>query len=85
VARRGVFDGCLVTGTLERAQKDLAGMIQKALRGEPVLITMGTETMRLSSEVPLRPPGFLADCYCDAEDAAFEARVCHDSVLVVEP
>ncbi len=31
-------------------------------------------------DVPIRPPGYFAECYLDAEDAAFEERICRDSL-----
>jgi hypothetical protein len=32
----------------------------------------------------MRPPGYFAECYRDAEDAAFEERVCRDSKPTLE-
>lgn len=74
-----------MTLTLDQAQKNLADAARQALHGEPVLITIGTDTLRLSAEVPLRPPGYFTDCYRDASDAAFEARLCRDSSVVIDP
>jgi len=74
-----------MTLTLDQAQKNLADAVQHALRGEPVLITMGAETLRLSAEVSLRPPGYFTDCYRDANDAALEERLCRDSSVVIDP
>jgi hypothetical protein len=74
-----------MTLTLEQAQKNLADAARQALHGESVLITVGSETLRLTAEVPLRPPGYFAECYRDPEDAAFEERICRDSTIVVEP
>lgn len=74
----------MTTLTLEEAQQDLSAAAQKALRGEEVGISVGGQLLRLVQEVPLRPAGFFADCYRDAEDAAFEERICHDSKPVLE-
>jgi hypothetical protein len=74
-----------MTLTLDQAQKTLADAARRALQGEPVLITFGSETLRLSAEPPMRPAGYFTDCYRDAEDAAFEERICRDSAIVVEP
>ena len=74
-----------MTLTLEQAQQNLADAARQALHGEPVLITVGSETLRLTAEVPLRPAGYFAECYRDPEDAAFEERICRDSAIVVEP
>ena len=74
-----------MTLTLEEAQRKLADAARQALHGEPVLITVGAETLRLTAEVPLRPPGYFAECYRDPDDAAFEERICRDSALVAEP
>ena len=74
-----------MTLTLDQAQKNLADAARQALHGEPVLITIGTDTLRLSAEVPLRPPGYFTDCYRDASDAAFEERLCRDSSVVIDP
>jgi hypothetical protein len=74
-----------MTLTLDEARQNLANAVRQALDGEAVLITVGSETLRLSRETPLRPPGYFAECYRDAEDAAFEERICKDSAIVVEP
>lgn len=74
-----------MTLTLDQAQKTLADAVRRALQGESVLITVGSETLRLSAEPPLRSPGYFAECYRDAEDAALEERICRDSAIVVEP
>lgn len=74
-----------MTLTLDQAQRNLVDAARHALQGEPVLITVGTEILRLTAEVPLRPPGYFAECYRDASDAEFEERVCRDSSLVIDP
>jgi len=74
-----------MTLTLSEAQQHLADAARQALRGEPVLITVGGETLRLTAEVPLRPAGYFAECYREPADAAFEERLCRDSVTVAEP
>ena len=74
-----------MTLTLEQAQQKLPEAVRHALEGEPVLITVGAETLRLTADVPLRPAGYFAECYRDPDDAAFEERICRDSALVVEP
>lgn len=74
-----------MTLTLDQAQQNLGDAVQHALRGEPVLITLGQETLRLTPEVPLRPAGYFAECYRDPEDAAFEERICGDSAVVADP
>ena len=74
-----------MTLTLEQAQQHLADAAQQALRGEPVMITVSGETLRLTAEVPLRPAGYFAECYRDPADGDFEERICRDSASVVEP
>jgi len=74
-----------MTLTLNEAQQHLADAARQALRGEAVLITVGSETLRLTAEVPLRPTGYFAECYRDPADADFEERICRDSARVVEP
>lgn len=65
--------------TLDEAQRNLPEAVGKALRGEEVGIKVGAEIVRLVQDVPLRPPGYFADCYSNAEDAALEERICQDS------
>ena len=74
-----------MTLTLDRAREHLADAARHALRGEPVFITVGADTLRLSPEVPLRPPGYFADCYRDTSEAQFEDRLCRDSTVTVDP
>ncbi len=74
-----------MTLTLDQAAKTLADAARRALQGEPVLITVGSETLRLLAEPLVRPPGYFEECYREAEDAAFEERICRDSAVVVEP
>ncbi len=50
-----------------------------------MFITVGADTLRLSPEVPLRPPGYFADCYWDTSEAQFEDRLCRDSTVTVDP
>ncbi len=76
---------CTMTLTLEEAQQKLADVARQALLGEAVPITIGTETLRLTAEVPLRPAGYFTECYRDPKDAAFEERVARDSTIVDEP
>jgi hypothetical protein len=76
---------CTMTLTLEQAQQKLADAARQALLGEPVLITIGAETLRLTAEVPLRPAGYFTECYRDPKDAVFEERVARDSTIVDEP
>jgi hypothetical protein len=70
--------------TLDEAQRSLPDAVQKALHGEAVAIKVGGEIVRLVQEVPLRPAGYFAGCYRDAEDAAFEERVSRDSKPTLE-
>ena len=70
--------------TLDEAQRNLPDAVRKALQGEEVAIKVGGEMVRLVQEVPLRPPGYFTDCYRDAEDAAFEERICRDSKPTLE-
>ena len=65
--------------TLDEAQRNLPEAVRKALTGEAVTIQIGGETLRLVQDVPLRPPGYFADCYRDAADAAFEERLCESN------
>lgn len=70
--------------TLDEAQRNLRDAVQKALSGEDVRIRIGGETLRLVQDVPLRPSGYFAECYQDAEDAAFEERISRDSKPTLE-
>lgn len=74
----------MTTLTLDEAQHHLLDAVEKALKGEEVTIKVGRETVRLVRDVPMRPPGYFADCYRDIQDAAFEERVCHDSKPALE-
>jgi antitoxin (DNA-binding transcriptional repressor) of toxin-antitoxin stability system len=69
--------------TIDQAQRSLSDVVQKALKGEEVAIQVGQETVRLVHDIPIRPPGYFAECYTDPEDAAFEERVCQDSKPIV--
>jgi hypothetical protein len=74
----------MTTLTLDEAQQRLPDAVEKALNGEDVAIKVGRETVRLVHDVPMRPPGYFAECYRDAKDAAFEERVCSDSKPTIE-
>ena len=65
--------------TLDEAQRNLPEAVRKALMGEAVTIQIGGEILRLVQDVPLRPPGYFADCYRDAADAAFEEIICKNN------
>lgn len=69
----------MTTLTLDQAQRSLPEVVEKAIKGEDVAIRIGQEMVRLVHDIPIRPPGYFADCYRDAEDAAFEERICQDS------
>jgi hypothetical protein len=70
--------------TLDEAQRKLPEAVKKALAGEEVAIKVGEETVRLVHDVPIRPPGYFAECYSDTKDAAFEERLCRDSKPTLE-
>ena len=70
--------------TLDQAQRNLPEAVEKALKGEEVVIKVGGETVRLVHDVPMRPSSYFAECNRDAEDAAFEERICLDSRPVIE-
>jgi antitoxin (DNA-binding transcriptional repressor) of toxin-antitoxin stability system len=70
--------------TLDEAQRNLPDAVQKALKGEEVAIQVGGETVRLVHDVPVRPPGYFAECYQNAEDEAFEERICSDSKPILD-
>ncbi len=70
--------------TLDEAQRNLPEAVRKALEGEEVTIKVGGETVRLVQIVPVRPPGYFAECYRDTKDAAFEERICRDSKPTLE-
>lgn len=70
--------------TLDEAQKSLPDAVRKALRGEDIAIAVGNEFVRLVHDVPMRPPGYFAECYRDPQDAAFEERLCSDSKPTLE-
>lgn len=70
--------------TLDEAQRNLPDAVNKALQGEEVAIKVGNETVRLVHDVPIRPPGYFAECYRDFEDAAFEERISRDSKPTLE-
>ena len=61
--------------TLAEAQRTLPEAVRKALTGEEVTIRVGSETLRLVQDVPLRPPGYFTACYVDAADAKFEEQL----------
>jgi hypothetical protein len=69
----------VTTLTLDQAQRGLPDAVKKALKGEEVAIKIGQETIRLVHDIPMRPPGYFAECYRDPEDAAFEERICQNS------
>jgi len=73
----------MTTLTLDQAQRSLPDVVERALKGEEVAIKIGQDTVRLVHDVPIRPPGYFAQCYRDADDAAFEERVCRDSKPVL--
>jgi antitoxin (DNA-binding transcriptional repressor) of toxin-antitoxin stability system len=74
----------MTTLTLDEAQQRLSDAVERALKGEEVAIKVGRETVRLVHDVPIRPPGYFAECYHNAEDAAFEERVSRDSKPTLE-
>lgn len=74
----------MTTLTLDEAQQRLPDAVEMALNGEEVAIKVGRETVRLVHDVPMRPAGYFAECYRDAEDAAFEERICRDSKPTLE-
>ena len=74
----------MTTMTIEQAQRDLDKVVNQALHGEDVIITVGDEALRLVRDVPLRPLGYFAVCYSDPADAAFEERICRDSPPLLE-
>lgn len=74
----------MITMTFEEAQRDLGNAVSRVLHGEGVIITVGSEAVRLVREIPFRPPGYFAPCYRNPMDAAFEERICHDSKPVIE-
>ena len=60
------------TFTLSNAKTYLGRLADKATRGEPVYIVRGRERFLLQRvpdllPIPLRPPGYFADCYEPAE------------------
>ena len=69
----------MTTLTLDEAQQHLPDVVEKTLRGEDIAIKIGPDTIRLVQDVPMRPAGYFAECYRDAEDAAFEERISRDS------
>jgi hypothetical protein len=69
---------------LDEAQRKLPEVVQRALEGEDVAISVGDQTVRLVQDIPSRPPGYFAACYEDGKDAEFEQRICRDSKPVVE-
>jgi hypothetical protein len=79
---RNVFT--MTTLTLDEAQQRLPDALVKVLKGEEVAIKVGRDTVRLVHDVPMRPPDYFAECYRDAEDSAFEERVCRDSKPTLE-
>jgi hypothetical protein len=70
--------------TLDEAQRSLPDAVRKALQGEAVTIRVGEDIVRLVQDVPMRPAGYFAECYQDAEDAAFEERISRDSKPTLE-
>ena len=70
--------------TLDEAQRNLPDAVRKALKGEEVSIKVGADVVRLVQEIPIRPPGYFAECYRDGGDAAFEDRICRESKPTLE-
>ena len=75
-SKRSVF--AMTTLTLDEAQQRLPDAVEKALKGDEVAIKVGRETVRLVHDVPLRPPGYFAECYRDPQNAAFQEHICRD-------
>lgn len=64
--------------TINEASSQLERLFEEVLAGEVVLLTKGAKQVMLRSpeleSVPIRPPGYFADCY-SAEDAAESNRL----------
>ncbi|NLH73930.1 MAG: hypothetical protein GX456_12820 [Verrucomicrobia bacterium] len=70
--RRWRFDPSSTTFALSHAKTYLGRLIEKAARGEPVYIVRGRQRFALQylpdiDPIPLRPPGFFANCYSREE------------------
>lgn len=64
--------------TLSDASAQLERLFEEALAGEVVVLTKGAKQVMLRrpepEPVPIRPPGYFADCY-STEDAAESNRL----------
>lgn len=64
--------------TISEASTQLDRLFEEVLAGEVVLLTKGAKQVVLRrpepEPVPIRPPGYFADCY-SAEDAAESNRL----------
>lgn len=71
--------------TLSRAKTYLGRLVEKAARGETVYIAKGRRRFVLQEvpeidPIPLRAPGYFADCY-SAEEIEAENRLAKTSVI----
>lgn len=70
--RASRFDPNSTTFALSRAKTYLGRLIEKAASGEPVYIVRGRQRFALQyipdiDPIPIRPPGFFANCYSREE------------------
>ncbi len=72
--------------TITEASTQLDRLFEAALAGEVVLLTKGAKQVLLrrpeAEPVPIRPPGYFADCY-SAEEAAMSNRLASASPVTL--
>jgi hypothetical protein len=79
------FDGRVQTFPLSRAKTYLGRLLAKVMEGETVYITRGTQRFVLQKvheiePIPMRPPGYFANCYT-SEEIALDNQVSKASVV----
>ncbi len=71
--------------SLSQAKTYLGRLVDKAMRGEPVYIIRGRQRFVLEyvpeiEPIPMRPPGYFANCY-SPEEIALDNRLSKASVV----
>ena len=84
-ARKQKFNLNSQTFTLSTAMTNLDQLTEKAMKGDPVYIVRGNHRFVLQhvrdiEPIPLRPPGYFAQCYTK-EEAELDNRLAKASVI----
>ncbi len=72
------------TCSITEAKTKLGKLADAALQGRPTVISRGDKLVILQAypptePIPLRPPGYFADCYADKAEIELENRCGHAS------